>query len=588
MTAFFRQSCCEDLNLGVVVHLPVVVNNESGPENVRAEVFDAIGHPTRIKILQVLHDNPMGFAELKRSVGIESSGNMSFHLNKLRYLVKSTNDGNYILTDAGKEALWSVGNISGVSKDQGADFQVKRAWKYRKRIIAILIVGLLALGVIVGLQQLQLSTQQQEISSQQQEIGLYVNQAHPFTIGQAASLIIGQKSFSSTTPATSRNGLYSPGEVLFDSKGNLWVEDYGNSRILEFKPPFSTGMNAFLVIGQPDFTTVTTTSETANELLLPGLFVFDSSGNLWVNDFGHNRVLEFEPPFHTDMSASLVIGQKNFTSGSPGLSPNKINHPAGLAFDSSNNLWLLDEGNTRVLEFRPPFTNGMNASLVIGQHNFQTSGYSTTQSGLSSGCVVVPNECRFSFSDLTFDHSGNLWVGDAGNERILEFEPPFSNGMDASLVIGQASFNSQDIAFNSAACASGQYAVLAYDGTGDLWASINCRLLEFQPPFMNDMQPSFELGQPDFTSLVWVGGPNGLAIPGKISFDASGNLWVPDYLTNRVLEFAAAGSMPLTPASWLQNYGELELIGIVGVLLVVGSMAAVSVRIKRSTNKLTA
>jgi len=346
------------------------------------------------------------------------------------------------------------------------------------------------------------------------------------------------------------------------------------------------------VIGQPNFAPSTTTTASANELSSPGHFVFDSSGNLWVNDFGHNRVLEFHPPFHTGMSAALVIGQGDFISSSQGVSQNKINHPAGLAFDSLNNLWVLDGGNNRVLKFRPPFSNGMNASLVIGQPDFQSSSFSTTQSGLSSGGgltaygVSAVCVCGDS-SDLAFDHSGNLWVGDAANERILEFEPPFSTGMDASLVIGQTGFTSQDIAFNTIACYYSPYALVAFDSTGNLWASFNCRLLEFQPPFMNDIQPTFELGQPDFTSFAWEGGPNGLPSPGKASFDTSGNLWVPDYVTNRVLEFAAAGSMPVTATSWLPNYGQLELIAIVVAVLAVGSLAGASVRIKRSKSEFT-
>jgi DNA-binding transcriptional ArsR family regulator len=71
----------------------------------RAELFEAIGHPTRIKILKTLGERPMSFTDLKKSIGIESSGHMSFHLSKLASLVKATSDGTYTLTDDGREAL---------------------------------------------------------------------------------------------------------------------------------------------------------------------------------------------------------------------------------------------------------------------------------------------------------------------------------------------------------------------------------------------------------------------------------------------------------------------------------------------------
>ena len=49
----------------------------------RAELFEALGHPSRVKILKVLERNQLGFADLKREVGIGSSGHLQFHLNKL-------------------------------------------------------------------------------------------------------------------------------------------------------------------------------------------------------------------------------------------------------------------------------------------------------------------------------------------------------------------------------------------------------------------------------------------------------------------------------------------------------------------------
>src|SRR5215472_6134006 len=71
----------------------------------RAEFFEALGHPTRIRILQFLAEGEQSFSELKRKLEIDSSGNLSFHLGKLASLVKTNSDGNYALTDDGKEAV---------------------------------------------------------------------------------------------------------------------------------------------------------------------------------------------------------------------------------------------------------------------------------------------------------------------------------------------------------------------------------------------------------------------------------------------------------------------------------------------------
>ena len=73
-----------------------------------AELFEAVSHPTRIQILRILSREPLGFAELKRKLGISSSGNLSHHLNKLVTLVETNAQGKYKITDQGHEALFAI------------------------------------------------------------------------------------------------------------------------------------------------------------------------------------------------------------------------------------------------------------------------------------------------------------------------------------------------------------------------------------------------------------------------------------------------------------------------------------------------
>ena len=84
-------------------------------------------------------------------------------------------------------------------------------------------------------------------------VGAFGTRAHAFMNGQSASLVIGQNDFTSSSVRSSPSSLYGPTIAVFDSSGNLWVGDSHHSRVIEFKPPFSTGMDASLVIGQPDF-----------------------------------------------------------------------------------------------------------------------------------------------------------------------------------------------------------------------------------------------------------------------------------------------------------------------------------------------
>ncbi|MHA1958711.1 MAG: ArsR/SmtB family transcription factor [Candidatus Thorarchaeota archaeon] len=76
------------------------------------EVFEAISHPMRIEMLRLLAKKPIRFADLKRKLGIKSSGQLDFHLKKMAGIVVTDNDGNYILNDRGFAALMAVDIVS--------------------------------------------------------------------------------------------------------------------------------------------------------------------------------------------------------------------------------------------------------------------------------------------------------------------------------------------------------------------------------------------------------------------------------------------------------------------------------------------
>ena len=65
------------------------------------ETFEAISHPLRIKILELLAKRPMSFSELKKELGIRSSGKLDFHLKKLGSLITMDEKGKYTLSKEG-------------------------------------------------------------------------------------------------------------------------------------------------------------------------------------------------------------------------------------------------------------------------------------------------------------------------------------------------------------------------------------------------------------------------------------------------------------------------------------------------------
>ena len=76
------------------------------------DLFEAVSHPLRIKILKVLADKPRRFADVKRALKINSSGLLDFHLKKLDNLITVNKDGCYVLTEKGFAALQVVETVS--------------------------------------------------------------------------------------------------------------------------------------------------------------------------------------------------------------------------------------------------------------------------------------------------------------------------------------------------------------------------------------------------------------------------------------------------------------------------------------------
>lgn len=116
----------------------------------RAEVFDALGHPTRIQILKVLSEGSLGFADLKKKTGIDSSGHLQHHLNKLDGLIKTDEYGKYCLSDEGKDALLTVQTVENASPTKEAKEKGHRYFKVGLKPVAILLIALLIVSSAIA------------------------------------------------------------------------------------------------------------------------------------------------------------------------------------------------------------------------------------------------------------------------------------------------------------------------------------------------------------------------------------------------------------------------------------------------------
>ncbi|PYV71325.1 MAG: hypothetical protein DMG97_16650 [Acidobacteria bacterium] len=190
---------------------------------------------------------------------------------------------------------------------------------------------------------------------------------------------------------------------------------------------------------------------------------------------------------------------------------------------------------TRVLVFMAPLSSSEAASLVIGQPDF-------TSKHCNRGRNIPAADTLCGPKGLTLDASGNLWVAEDDNSRVLEYNDPLHSGspdISADLVYGEPNFS-------SVACALGPNGVchpdhVAIGRSGQLLISDgdNNRLLVIDDSLTNSTANAV-IGQPDFNSNTPATSASGLSGPKGITVDAKENLYVTDEDNNRLLRFNKA------------------------------------------------
>ena len=103
-------------------------------------MFEAVSHPIRIDIVQILAEKPLGFADLKRELKISSSGLLDFHLKKLDDLITINKEGRYSLTEKGFAALTTVEGAAGYYRLRSAQ---KRSFFLALAVSVLVNIGTL-------------------------------------------------------------------------------------------------------------------------------------------------------------------------------------------------------------------------------------------------------------------------------------------------------------------------------------------------------------------------------------------------------------------------------------------------------------
>ena len=145
---------------------------------------------------------------------------------------------------------------------------------------------------------------------------------------------------------------------------------------------------------------------TAARLNGPRALAFDSQGNLYIADTRNNAVRRVDP--HGVITTVAGTGEAGSSGdGGPATSA-RLSSPSGVAVGFGDTLYIADSGNNRI---RQVATNGTITSVAgTGEPRYAGDAGPATSAPLNSP------------QGLTFDSQGNLHIADTLNDRVRKVD----------------------------------------------------------------------------------------------------------------------------------------------------------------------
>jgi len=324
-------------------------------------------------------------------------------------------------------------------------------------------------------------------------------------------IVLGQSSLSLKEPGFPPNAasLHSPTSISY-SQNQLFVCDSLNARLLVFpSSSFQTGAPATI---SP--TNINLNTSGAYVVQWVRTFTYFTDQYAWVTRQPGSGVAfeQFYYPYVFNQSLNATISSSLYSStlGSVVVDTN------------TGDLYTVDSGFSRILKYS--FYNTSYPSAIYGQTGYSTATPNTqaNKGGLPDATTLNNPTCAI------VGCSGDLWVSDTHNNRILHFP---SGSSTADIVIGQQNFTSGDVP--SSATASTLYY------PGGLALNRDCtllfvadtgfnRVLRYRYPFATG-----QAAQAVFTGATDIGN---LFNPLDVAVDEDSNiLWIADSYNNRVV-----------------------------------------------------
>ncbi|HUA23411.1 MAG TPA: NHL repeat-containing protein, partial [Steroidobacteraceae bacterium] len=254
--------------------------------------------------------------------------------------------------------------------------------------------------------------------------------------------------------------------------------------------------------GSPGFTNGT---GTAAKFDGPAGVARDSSGNLYVADSTNNVIRKVT-------SAGVVTtfagtGTQGSANGNA-LTQAEFNGPSGVVVDSAGNVYVVDENNSEI--------RLINTSGVVSTFAGSTTIGHADGTGTSASFTAPEG--------IAMDSSGNLWVTDSGNNEIREITTPgavVTTVAGSYLTTGHANGNGTAASFN-------EPIGIAVDSSGNLYVADhnNNEIRKITSSFAVSLFAGSSAGTSG--SINGTGNNASFSGPFGVTIDSLGNLFVTD------------------------------------------------------------